>query len=189
MCIARSLQASYLYIYSIDDESGASQSGKGHENAETTASPFQERGRPLYVAMFRSRSQSSESKAGWARPKCEEILPKEESPCSHIYSCAWCSSCCLCYQPSFKVIIAQTNVPLRKGLVTPDMPSFTSSASFSRFRMTLASRTRAVGGHLVLAQVPRDSPQLLGFAMLSTINQLCAEGNNSSLIYYFPPTS
>ena len=103
--------------------------------------------------MFRSRSQSLESREGSALPESEELLPKEDGPCSHICSYALCNFCCLCYQPSIWVNIARTNVPLRKSLVAPDVPSFTGSASFSRFRMTLSSRTGAVGSHSDLAQV------------------------------------
>lgn len=98
MCIARSLQASCLCIYSRDDESGASQSGKGYGNAERTANSSQGRGKCLSVAMFRYRSRSSESREGLALPESEELLP-EDGPCNHICSCALCNFCCLYHQP------------------------------------------------------------------------------------------
>ena len=153
MCIAQNLQASCPCRYSIDDGSDVSRSGTAHENAERTANPSQEREKSLSVAMFRSRSQSLESREGSALPESEGLLPKVDVPCSHIYNCALYNFCCLSYQLSIYLSIAWTNVPLREGLVAPDMPSFTGSTSFSRLRVTLASRTRAVGSHSDLAQV------------------------------------
>ena len=100
MYIARNPQASCLCTYSINDESGANQSGKGHGNAGRIVNPFQERGKRLSVATCRFRSQSSESREGWVLPKREEHLPKEDDPYSHTYNCAWCNFCCLYYQPS-----------------------------------------------------------------------------------------
>lgn len=94
MCTAQNPQASCLGTYSINDELGASQQGRGYRNAERTANPSLGKGKRLFVAMFRSRSRSLGSREGWALPKCEETLPKEDDPCSHIYNYAWCNFCC-----------------------------------------------------------------------------------------------
>ena len=102
-CIAQNLQVSCLCTYSINDELGATQSGKGHGNAERNANPFQGREKRRSFATPRSRSQFSESTEGSAPQKCEEVLPKQDYPCSHIYNCALCNFCYFRYQPSISV--------------------------------------------------------------------------------------
>ena len=105
-CIAQNPQVSCLCTYSINDELGATQWRKGHGNAERNANPFQGREKRQSFATPRSRSRFSESTEGSALQEREEVLPKQDYPCSHIYNCALCNFCCLCHQPSITFNIA-----------------------------------------------------------------------------------